>query len=80
MDDSFYDQVKDFLMHGIIPENIASTKSNFIATARKYRINARGFLTRQNKCVVRASEQELIFTTFHKHSGRQACWERIKQR
>ena len=80
MDDSLYDQVKEFLINGTIPENVASTKSNFIATARKYKLNPRGYLTRQDKCVIRASEQELVFLDLHRHSGRQACWERIKQK
>ena len=80
MDDGLYDDVRIFLVHGIIPQNIPSTKSNFIATARKYQINEKGCLMRKKKYVVRQSEQEKLFAELHAHSGRTACWERIRER
>ena len=81
MNDLLYDDVKEYLLHGIIPQNIPSSKSNFIATARKYQIDPKGHLTRQNKYVVRISEQEKLYQVFHAgHSGRTACWEKIRDR
>ena len=80
MEDKLYDDVKNFLQTGEIPQIVPSTRANFIATAGKYAINARGYLTRQNRCVVRISEQNRIWESYHSHSGRTACWERIKAR
>ena len=80
MQDQLYQDVKHYLQTGEIPNNVPSTRANFIAAARKCVINARGFLTRQNKPIVRISEQDALFEAFHDHSGRTACWERIKQR
>ena len=75
-----YQDVQKYLKNGEIPETVSSTRANFIATAEKYAINARGYLTRQNKPVVLVSEQDAIFEAFHDHAGRTACWERIKAR
>ena len=80
MDDQSYDDVKKYLQTGEIPKNVPSTRGNFIATANKYALNSRGFLTRQNRQVVRISEQEDLYNAFHRHSGRTACWERINAR
>jgi len=80
MEDKLYEDVKKYLQKEEVPLNVPSTRANFIATSRKYSINARGFLTRENKPVVRVSEQEAIFEAFHDHAGRTACWERIKAR
>ena len=80
MNDQTYEDVKNFLQNGEVPQNVPSTRGNFLATAAKYEVNARGYLTRQNKPVVRMSEQEAIFKAFHDHAGRTACWERIKAR
>jgi hypothetical protein len=80
MDDQKYEQTKNYISTGKIPENLPSTKSNFIATSKKYKLNKKGFLTRDNKVVIQAKNQEQIWKAFHNHSGRSACWERIKKR
>ena len=80
MQDKLYQDVKNYLETGEMPQEVPLTKSNFIATAGKYSINERGFLTRKNKLTVRISEQAGIYEAFHNHSGRAACWERINAR
>jgi glycerol-3-phosphate responsive antiterminator len=80
MDDELYDQIKEYLTNGTIPENVISTRSNFIAKAKKYKINKKQFLTRNGKLVVVASMELKLWQVNHKHSGRIACWERIKKR
>lgn len=80
MENSTYNAIRFYLGTGRITSNLPSTKSNFIATAKKYKINKKGFLTRGGKIVVKKIHEEKIFAQFHKHSGRNACWEKIKQR
>ena len=80
MEDELYDQTMEYLRTGNIPEKVTSTRSNFIAKAKKYKINKKQFLTRYGKLVVRASMEQQMVLENHKHSGRIACWERIKKR
>ena len=80
MNDSLYNETHTYLTSKILPFNIPSTVSNFRATAKKYKINKNGYLTRDGKIVVKASMQEEVFLAMHNHSGRIACWERIKKR
>ena len=80
MENKLYQDIKNYLQTGDIPQNVPSTRANFIAAANKCVLNANGYLYRQNKPIVRISEQEAIFGAFHDHSGRTACWERIKAR
>jgi glycerol-3-phosphate responsive antiterminator len=80
MEDELYDQTMEYLRTKHIPEKVTSTRSNFIAKAKKYKINKKQFLTRYGKLVVKASMEQQMFLENHKHSGRIACWERIKKR
>ena len=80
MDDQKYEETKNYIATGKIPKHLPSTKSNFIATSKKYKLNKKGFLIRDNKVVIQAKNQEVIWKAFHNHSGRSACWERIKKR
>lgn len=80
MDNELYEEIKNYLAIGVIPKDVSSTRSNFFATARQYQINGRGFLIRNRKIVVKKNMQQKFFQEMHKHSGRSACWERIKQR
>lgn len=80
MEDILYEQVRQYLLKNKIPKNLKTSKSNWLATARKYEINNKGFLIRNQKIVVRASLQEKVFEEMHRHSGRISCWERIKKR
>ena len=75
-----YQAIKNFLTKGIYPREYCSTKSNFVATARKYEINKKGNLLRDGKLVVKSSMKKKIFDALHNHSGRTACWERIRAR
>ena len=80
MEEEIYDATHAYLTSKIIPTNVPSTVSNFRATAKKYEINKNGYLTREGKIVVKANMQEEVFLQLHHHSGRIACWERIKKR
>lgn len=81
MDNALYQGIKKYLKDGNIPASIPSTKSNFLATAEKFKINKKGCLTRNNKIVVTKGKMELeVFSALHYHSGRIACWNRIKQK
>lgn len=75
-----FEQIKEFLTHGIIPEELTSTKGNFIATARKFSLNKKNTLMRDGRPIVTVKMQEQIFNALHNHSGRTATWERIKAR
>ena len=75
-----YNDIKTFLIHGRYPKEYSSNKSNFVATARKYKINKKGNLLRDGKLVVKNSSKQKIFDALHNHSGRTACWERIRAR
>ena len=79
-DDILYEQVRQYLLKKKIPKNLKTSKSNWLATARKYEINNKGCLIRNKKIVVKASLQEKVFEEMHRHSGRISCWERIKKR
>jgi len=80
MDEKKYNDTKRYLQTGNLPEHVPSTRSNFIATSKKYKLNKKGFLTRDNKIVINANMQAHVFKQEHNHSGRIACWERIKKR
>ena len=80
MEDEKYENILAYLKYGNIPAELSSTKSNFIAEAEKYKINRKQNLERQGKIVVKKSEREKIFYEMHQHSGRTACWERIRER
>ena len=81
MDLAEYKKVKNFLRHGILPQEYSSNKSNFLAKTRHYTLNANGFLMRNSKVVItKGPMAEKIFQELHDHSGRIACWNRIKQR
>ena len=80
MDPNEYRKVKQYLQHAILPTNYTSNKSNFIALAGKYSLNGNGFLMRNNLVVVNQDMQSELWKTLHNHSGRNACWNRIKQR
>ena len=80
MENGLYNRIKAYLISGDEPDDVSSTKSNFYALANKHEINKKGNLIRNNKIVVTISMQENIFNEMHAHSGRSACWQRIKER
>ena len=83
MENKLYVQILDFKTHGIIPApaDVPSSRGNFIATANKYAVNRNGALTRNSKvCVKQGKMEKDVFKSFHEHSGRSACWEKIKAR
>jgi hypothetical protein len=65
MDDNLYKEIADFLLFGRLPATFPSNKYNFIATAQKYTIDANGYLHRQTKKCLLASEIELVFQSLH---------------
>ena len=79
MDDHLYEQVRQYLLKQKILKNLKTSKSNWLATTRKYEINNKSCLIRNRKIVVKASLQEKIIEEIHRHSGRINCWERIKK-
>ena len=80
MDSFLYRSIKKYLETGILPAVFPSSKGNFINTALKYEINGQGNLTRDALLVVEAKDAATIFATFHTHSGRTKCWDKIKAR
>ena len=80
MDTKLYRDTKKFVKHGAIPKQLPSTRSNFIAQAKKYKVNRKGVLMRDKKPVVQMSQRDKIFEAMHQHSGRTPCWERIRER
>ena len=75
-----YEEIKKYLETGILPTKFPSTKGNFITTANRYDININGALLRNGRLVAQKSEMFDIWTTFHTHSGRTKCWDKIKAR
>jgi len=75
-----YQNIKKYLTQGTYTKTYSSNKSNFVATARKYRLNKKGNLMRNGKLVVTMAMRQKIFDALHNHSGRTACWERIRAR
>ena len=75
-----YKNIKEYLTHKIIPNEIPSTKSNFKKICSKYSLNKKNQLIRDDKIVVIETQQHEIFDALHQHSGRTATWNRIKSR
>lgn len=67
MQASDYEDVNQFLLFGILPQQFTSTKANFIVRANKFVIDSVGNLTRQNKRVIVDAEKELIFEALHRN-------------
>ena len=80
MDNKKAQNIKSFLEKGKLPKTYPSTKPNFIAVARKYTLNKKNVLMRENKPVVTVDMQLEIYNSLHQHSGRTCTWERIKAR
>ena len=80
MEEELYQNVKEYLHSNTLPVTFPSTKSNFIGLANRYALNANGELQRNGLPVVRENMQLQVYEQFHNHSGRIACWEKIRQR
>ena len=80
MDNQLYEDVLNYLQTGALPNEFPSTQSNFVRTAGQYQVNHGGFLTRNGNPVVSEDNQAAIFEALHDHSGRTACWARIRER
>ena len=75
-----YNDIRTFLKKGRFPKQVSS-KSNFKALAKKYKLNSKGNLTRENKIVLQRSDLDRVFSEFHKgHSGRDKTWAKINDR
>ena len=58
MDDAVYADIISYKQHGNLPASFSSTKSNFLALSRKYKLKGSGaYLERNNKPVVKESQQ-----------------------
>ena len=75
-----YNALRCYLKYGKFPKK-TSSKSNFKALAKKYKLNSKGNLTRENKIVVKKKDLGKLFDQFHKgHSGRDKTWAKINER
>ena len=79
MDEALYDAILLHKTHGLFPNTFASTKSNFVSLCNQYEVG-NGSLKRHGRWQATAGEIEDIFTMLHCHSGRDACYKRIKVR
>ena len=80
MEEQKYLSIAAYVQHGVLPEIFPSTKANFIRMAGQFTVNSLGRLMFQQKIVVLQQETQNLFDTMHSHSGRTACWKRIKAR
>ena len=78
MDAAFYKTLVLFKKTGQLPRVFPSNKSNFLAVARKFTINAIDVLFRDGKIVAQAQDLEDIWESCHQHSGIQVTWEKIR--
>jgi len=65
MDDHLYNEIADFLLFGRLPATFPSNKFNFITTAQKYTVDGNGYLHRQAKKCILASQRKLVYTNLH---------------
>ena len=65
-----YRDFANYLRNGTLPGSFPSTKSNFLKTAKKMKINRKGVLLRDSRIVVKHSERHKIFEEMHQHSGK----------
>ena len=77
-----YRKIRDFLLSGKLPKKFSSTKSNFIAETKRYKLNSLGNLMRNSKIVLLKSDLKVIFKECHGvgHSGRKKTWDKINRR
>ena len=78
MEDKEYSGIMRYLKTGRFPKTISS-RSNFKKAAKKYRLKNK-MLHRYGKIVVKECEKEEIFSKYHTHSSRDACWAKIKEK
>ena len=69
MESSTYTALTNFLKNGAFPAKFPSTKSNFVRESKKYRLNKKGVLLRDQLPVVKKSERKKLFKAMHQHSG-----------
>ena len=75
-----YKDIYNFLKSGNFPRKTKSSRSNFRAKAKKFKIHKDGYLTRNGKQVLKKSQLQSVWLEMHMHSGRQKFWERLKAR
>ena len=57
MENKLYKEVLEYLQKKNLPQTFTSSKGNFVALCNKYKINKKGWLTRNGKPVVKESMQ-----------------------
>ena len=80
MDEKNYNSIVSYLKNGTLPLSFSSTKGNFIRQAQQFHVNPVGRLMFGNRIVLKLEERAPLFAQVHNHSGRDACWKRIKDR
>jgi hypothetical protein len=65
MEDNLYKEIGAFLLFGRLPATFPSNKANFISTAQKYTVDANGYLHRQGRKCILASQRDLVYTSLH---------------
>ena len=78
MEDALYDAVYRYLKNKTLPNSFFSTKGNFMKLVSKFQQKG-GNLYRNDKLVVRKSEQASTFRAYHNHSCRDKCWATINK-
>jgi len=80
MENNAYYDLKAYVLSKKLPKTFPSTKPNFLATAAHYKVNLRGFLTREGKIVLKKSDLPRLWKQYHDHCGSNPTWNRIKSK
>jgi len=65
-----YNEIVDYLLNDVLPDEFDSTPSNFRREAANYALDEKARLYRNNKPVVKWGERKEIYEAFHSHQGR----------
>ena len=81
MEDQLYVSYVNYLTHGVLPQRLPSTKSNFVSAASKFSLDPElGSLMRNGKGVLKTSELDELWRQLHNHSGTTKMWKRVNDR
>ena len=80
MDPLLYSKYHSYLTNGILPSDFPSTRSNFLATSRKFTLDLNGDLMRNNRKVLKFPELETTFSALHEHSSRDKTYQKFHER
>ena len=80
MDHTLYEKVTNFLNNGTLPAEFPSTQSNFVAMCKKFSLNRKGRLVRDERIVLKDTEIEETFEQLHQHTGRNKTYKKFRER